>query len=253
MCVKAFEVTKIGKTVQCFKNHKSKRVGQNAFKLVKKWNDMAIDYLKVKEEIEKKKEKEMNEETEKKVNEDDYGKTTQDEKWHKVKVKKVKEVYADDSKVRVFKGVNLNKKNKEQKKKVAFATRPAEALYSPTFVFENATGTNISRICMESFHPNEYLHVNAIACWALVLNGEEIYRSREGYRKYKSEGIFDPIDEWRFKLMHYGDKYNKEVNEDKEFNVGDELDGDVSEGSPISPSSSLRKDYVGETLGVVLE
>ncbi|KAI3744633.1 hypothetical protein L1987_57721 [Smallanthus sonchifolius] len=37
----------------------------------------------------------------------------------------------------------------------------------------------------------------------------------QGYRKYKSEEIFDAIDEWRFRLKHYGDKYNKELNEDK--------------------------------------
>ncbi|KAI3776259.1 hypothetical protein L1987_46033 [Smallanthus sonchifolius] len=37
----------------------------------------------------------------------------------------------------------------------------------------------------------------------------------EGYEKYKSEEIFDAIDEWRFRLKHYGDKYNKELNEDK--------------------------------------
>ncbi|KAI3815527.1 hypothetical protein L1987_15198 [Smallanthus sonchifolius] len=37
----------------------------------------------------------------------------------------------------------------------------------------------------------------------------------EGYGKYKSEEIFDAIDEWRFRLKHYGDKYNKELNEDK--------------------------------------
>ncbi|KAI3783984.1 hypothetical protein L1987_43075 [Smallanthus sonchifolius] len=157
----------------------------------------------------------------KKVNEDDNGKTTQDgelkkEKHHKVNVKKVKEVDAGEGKVDEHKvvaesdaGVNLNKKNKEQKKNVARATRRAEALCSPyvqrvvqlntkreniedriaewifasikdpwIFVFQNATGTSIPRICMESFHPNEYLHVNTITCWSLVLNNEEIYRSR---------------------------------------------------------------------------
>ncbi|KAI3810678.1 hypothetical protein L1987_20300 [Smallanthus sonchifolius] len=40
-------------------------------------------------------------------------------------------------------------------------------------------------------------------------------RKREGYVKYKSEEIFDAIDEWRFRLKHYGEKYNKELNEDK--------------------------------------
>ncbi|KAI3827134.1 hypothetical protein L1987_01203 [Smallanthus sonchifolius] len=115
----------------------------------------------------------------------------------------------DDSELPVFIGVNLNKKNKEQKKNAARATRPAEVFCSPyvqrvvqlntkreniedriaewifasiedpwIFVFQNATGTTIPRICMESFHPNEYLHVNAITYWSLVLNSEEIYRSR---------------------------------------------------------------------------
>ncbi|KAI3797169.1 hypothetical protein L1987_32422 [Smallanthus sonchifolius] len=37
----------------------------------------------------------------------------------------------------------------------------------------------------------------------------------EGYGKYKSEEIFDAIDEWRFRLKHYGDKYKKELNKDK--------------------------------------
>ncbi|KAI3670730.1 hypothetical protein L1987_87726 [Smallanthus sonchifolius] len=115
----------------------------------------------------------------------------------------------DDSELPVFIGVNFNKKNKEQKKNAARATRPAEVFCSPyvqrvvqlntkreniedriaewifasiedpwIFVFQNATGTTIPRICMESFHPNEYLHVNAITYWSLVLNSEEIYRSR---------------------------------------------------------------------------
>ncbi|KAI3824560.1 hypothetical protein L1987_06023 [Smallanthus sonchifolius] len=134
-----------------------------------------------------------------KVNEDDTGKTAQDGevKAGEGKVDEQKVVGEDagktaqiggfetptpkskkDSEVPVFIGVNLNKKNKEQTKNAARATRPAEALCSPIFVFQNATGINIPRICMESFHPNEYLHVNAMTCWSLVLNSEEIYRSR---------------------------------------------------------------------------
>ncbi|KAI3703955.1 hypothetical protein L1987_74154 [Smallanthus sonchifolius] len=100
----------------------------------------------------------------KKVNEDDIGKTAQDGEVKKEKQHKVKEVDAgegkmdkqkvvgeddagktaqvggfetpppkskEDSEVPVFIGVNLNKKNKEQKKNAARATRPTEALCSP--------------------------------------------------------------------------------------------------------------------------
>ncbi|KAI3815024.1 hypothetical protein L1987_14676 [Smallanthus sonchifolius] len=136
---------------------------------------------------------------EEKVAEDDAGKTAQvggfetptpkskDDSEVPVHVKKVNE---DDNGKTAEDG-----ENKELKKKVARATRPAEALCSPyvqrvvqlntkreniedniaelifasiedpwIFVFQNATGRTIPRICMESFHPSEYLHVNAIIC-----------------------------------------------------------------------------------------
>ncbi|KAI3800881.1 hypothetical protein L1987_28980 [Smallanthus sonchifolius] len=143
----------------------------------------------------------------KKVNEDDIGKTAQDGEVKKKKQHKVKEVDAGEGKVDEQKVVGED--DAEQKKNAARATRPAEALCSPyvqrvvqlntkreniedktaewifasiedpwIFVFQNATGINIPRICMESFHPNEYLHVNAMTCWSLVLNREEIYRSK---------------------------------------------------------------------------
>ncbi|KAI3773581.1 hypothetical protein L1987_48111 [Smallanthus sonchifolius] len=98
-------------------------------------------------------------------------------------VKKVKEVDARKGKVDEQKVVAED--DAEQKKNAARATRPAEALCSPyvqrvvqlntkreniediiaewifasikdpwIFVFQNAKGTSIPRICMESFHPN---------------------------------------------------------------------------------------------------
>ncbi|KAL8247695.1 hypothetical protein R6Q59_008911 [Mikania micrantha] len=44
-------------------------------------------------------------------------------------------------------------------------------------VFENALVDKAPRICMESFYPNEYLHIGVLSCWAAILNSEEQYRS----------------------------------------------------------------------------
>ncbi|KAL8214798.1 hypothetical protein R6Q57_004247 [Mikania cordata] len=44
-------------------------------------------------------------------------------------------------------------------------------------LFENAYVDKAPRICMESFYPNEYLHIGVLSCWATILNNEEQYRS----------------------------------------------------------------------------
>ncbi|KAL8214157.1 hypothetical protein R6Q57_003606 [Mikania cordata] len=44
-------------------------------------------------------------------------------------------------------------------------------------LFENAYVDKAPRICMESFYPNEYLHIGVLSCWATIINNEEQYRS----------------------------------------------------------------------------
>ncbi|KAI3821309.1 hypothetical protein L1987_08873 [Smallanthus sonchifolius] len=115
----------------------------------------------------------------KKVNEDDNGKTTQDvenreQKKNATRVTRTAEALCSQYVQRV---VQLNTKRENIEEIIAeWISASIEDHW--IFVFQNATGTSIPRICMESFHPNEYLHVNAITCWSLVLNSEEIYRSR---------------------------------------------------------------------------
>ncbi|KAF5800005.1 putative Ulp1 protease family catalytic domain, papain-like cysteine peptidase superfamily [Helianthus annuus] len=70
-------------------------------------------------------------------------------------------------------------KTKTEKIEVRIAEWMFSTVDDPwVFIFETAFNTNLSRVCLESLHPNLYIHVQVLTAWSLVLNSEEVYRSK---------------------------------------------------------------------------